>query len=148
LKQLHSDNLWLCQCSMERGQELNHHLFSPRKKWNSKKPVNCAFKCYIPDLTLLPYGMINDQVLVLWKRHWTHCAPVYTHSAASGWLVWRQFISPDLIGGNCTAGAIAARSTATRSRQAQSSLFIDATKRKEEERRPHRVHVHAVSDGS
>jgi hypothetical protein len=45
-----------------------------------------------------------------------------------------------------------ARSTATRSRRAQSSLFIDAAKGKEEEeeeRRPHTVHVHAaVSDGS
>jgi hypothetical protein len=67
--------------------------------------VKCGLKCYIPDLTLLPFGMINVQVLALWKWHWTHCAPVYTHSAASGWLVWWQFISPDLTGGNCTTGA-------------------------------------------
>ena len=114
------------------------------KKTSNAKPVNCALKCHIPDLTLFSFGMINVGV-PLWKWHWTQCAPVYTHSAASGWLADGHlfpWMAGSLIGGHCT-GAVG--STATGSHQAQSYCSLT----QQRERREETTHsTCACSDGS
>ena len=83
------------------GQATN--LFCLKEKKRPKKSrwiVHWNARFQISPSSHLAWLMF--QVLVLWKWHWTHCAPVCPHSTASGWLVWLQFISPDPIGGNCT----------------------------------------------